>query len=634
MSFDVRADGGRALEDSCVSARVHMGGTPIAASHVGVTLVTPASATPRVRVRTNIPVNEPVVQVQLDTTCGGHIARTYTFLSELPNAAQTVAPVAEIINEPRKQIGDAASVGQAMVQPSSGARTKDVDQKAVAGKVRKSSASQERSPSRAVVASRRPDQPAAGSKVPSTAGTAAVSAAPRLVMEPLDVWLELPPALRLSVEPPRFAEKAVAQAPQHGAGAAEIWQMVNTAPEDLAALQQRAGENEKALKSLEAQLRQEKETGLEVRQGLKRVAAQRFPAWTVYGLAGLLALALLALAWQVRKGRRQALDAWRQSVALNGEHLQADGLSEADGTTVWPQAEEPGHAVTAFDVDPLDANATAPLDADVIEEAVQAYEQRVASVAQHPLPAVTRAQDIEHPEDLFDVLQQAEFFVSIGEHEQAVEGLRRHIVQHANSSPLAYLELLRLYHTLGRVSAFDGLRVGFEERFNAEVPSFATFQRGGKSLEDYDADLRRLESLWGSVGIVAELDRLMFRRDGAPAVTRFDLPAYEDLLLLLAIAQSGSGKGGDAASPSVAGKVFAATPEARSARPSLDTLAGDLSLEPSRQMQARAGSSAGGASTGSAQAPEIIAPDEVLKRDEDDGRFSLEPQDSGRRIVK
>jgi len=186
---------------------------------------------------------------------------------------------------------------------------------------------------------------------------------------------------------------------------------------------------------------------------------------------------------------------------------------------------------------------------------------------------------------------------------------------------------------LGRVAAFDELRASFEDRFNAEVPPFATFQRGGRSLEDYGTELQRIESLWGSADAVDELDRLMFRRGGGQDVARFDLPAYEDLLLLLAIAQSSAGK---ARGASVAPQRAAAVTGhgVKAASPSVDTLAGDLMLEPSRHMPVQGRGSADQGSSGSGSPPEIVAPDEMLAPDHDGVQFNLEPRDNGKRSVK
>lgn len=132
------------------------------------------------------------------------------------------------------------------------------------------------------------------------------------------------------------------------------------------------------------------------------------------------------------------------------------------------------------------------------------------------------------------------------------------------------------------------------------------------------------------------LDGLMFRRDDGAAVSRFDLPAYEDLLLLLAIARSGSGKGGDAALSSASGKGLVTTPEVKPAPPpSLDTLAGELMLAPSQQMPVHAGLSGNAGPTGDARAPEIVEPDDDPHAEDDNGlRLSLEPRDDGRRIVR
>src|SRR5256885_16486251 len=84
------------------------------------------------------------------------------------------------------------------------------------------------------------------------------------------------------------------------------------------------------------------------------------------------------------------------------------------------------------------------------------------------------------PGELFDVQQQAEFFISVGEHQQAIELLRSHIDTHEDSSPLAYLELLHLYYTLSRRDDFDQLRARFARHFNARVPAMPGFTDKGK----------------------------------------------------------------------------------------------------------------------------------------------------------
>lgn len=592
MSFDVRTDDGRELDDACVSARVDMGSTPVADNQVSVHLVQ-ASVQPHVQVRTRVPVDEPVVVVRLEVTCGGRMSRTYTFLSELPGEAQAPAPSVTVPSVPRGEM-----TGGGGRAPEEG-RAKSARQKASARATRKSPVSSTERRAKAKVKAAAP---------PETA--------PKLVMEPLDVWQGTPPDLHLSIDPPRFADAG--SAPAERQGAAETWQVLETPVQDLAKLSQRVDETEREVQALRAQLRQEQAAGLQAQQQLKRAVSERYAAWVVYGLAGLLVLALLGWGWLAWQRRRQTPDAWHRTMTLNDEELETDTLSEVVSPTVWPQTEEPDAPATKPVVETPSADPPAPSHEDEEDEVVPVPVQTPLAAVESAAPVALHVQDIEHPEDLFDVLQQAEFFISIGEHEQAIEGLRRHIAQHAASSPLAYLELLRLYHALGRAAAFDELRASFEERFNAEVPSFSTFQRGGRSLEDYPADLERIESLWGSAEVLDELDRLMFRRGGAQAVARFDLPAYEDLLLLLAITPSAAGKGrGAASAPPPAAAV------AKPARPSVDTLAGDLALAPSRPMPVQGAPSARRGAAGRARPPEIVAPEELP--------FDLEPRDHGGR---
>lgn len=630
LSFTVTADEARHLEDSCLSAQVRMGDTLVADRQTSVGLVSPQSILPRVRVRTSVPVNEPVVEVRLQATCGGNVSRVYTFLSSLPGVGaldvpRTSAEPAERGvggQAPRREPARSAGSGRAGEHENGAGRSTGVVQRGK-NQARPVSRARPSAPPGRPQSLSRPQEQA----LPVAADLPRASA-PRLVMEPLDVWLEAPPDLRLSIDPPQFGEPEAAQS--HSKEAAEVWKVLNTPPLELARLGTRVDEATKETQAAKKQLAGEQAQRLELERQLRELASERFSAWVVYGLSGLLAAALLLLAWQAWLRRRQDEAAWRQSVELHGEELSVDDLSESTEPTAWPQAQTAAESA----VEPLAPGPETRPPAVLFAEA----DRELAMTPQDPpsafestLPPALRVQEIEHPEELFDVLQQAEFFISIGEHEQAVGSLRRHIAQHPASSPLAYLELLRLYHTLGRVSAFDELSAGFADRFNAQVPPFATFQRGGRSLEDYGEELGRIESLWGSPQVLDELDRLMLHREGAQGLARFDLPAYEDLLLLLAIARSSSGKGRGASSSAAPRAAVVVTSSIKGGGRSVDTLAGDLVLEPSQPVPIH-GTSAGTSAADATASPQIVAPDPVP--DPDEIRFSLAPRDSGGRIIK
>lgn len=109
---------------------------------------------------------------------------------------------------------------------------------------------------------------------------------------------------------------------------------------------------------------------------------------------------------------------------------------------------------------------------------------------------------------------------------------QHHIAEHRETPPLAYLELLRLYHTLSRVDEFAQLRTQFMQFFNAQVPEFAGFHRTGRMLYHYTDALAEIEAEWTTPAVLGLLEKFLFRRSGAEAVEPFDLAAYDDLLLL------------------------------------------------------------------------------------------------------
>ena len=139
-------------------------------------------------------------------------------------------------------------------------------------------------------------------------------------------------------------------------------------------------------------------------------------------------------------------------------------------------------------------------------------------------------------EELFDVQQQSEFFVSLGQHEQAIGVLREHIAANPGTSALVYLDLLGVLHLLGRHDEYAAVAREFGQKFNAQVPDFEGFSAQGRSLEDYPDALARIMESWPSQGTAELIEELVFRKPGSPDES-FELPAYQELLLLYAVAR-------------------------------------------------------------------------------------------------
>lgn len=309
---------------------------------------------------------------------------------------------------------------------------------------------------------------------------------------------------------------------------------------------------ESDLALLRQQLSRNEVLSVELQQQLVQRDKESFSATVVYVLLGLLALALSLLAWLWMKRPTQAkVQAWHDSMALDTRDAIAthkellNGVEDPADSWIYPSV-PPDTAPM-----PVAPVAVAAPDSPwtVVKQVSMPLEPSTPVVPSKPevqaephipvpqAPAQT-APHLIHPEELFDVLQQAEFFISVGEHQQAIDVLRTHIDEYAEATPFAYLELLRLYHTLSHPDEFEALRAQFMQTFNAQVPVFAHFHRSGRMLYHYTEALAEIEAQWTSPSVLELLEKMAFRKPGAVSSQAFDLAAYDDLLLLLAIAQT------------------------------------------------------------------------------------------------
>jgi hypothetical protein len=139
-------------------------------------------------------------------------------------------------------------------------------------------------------------------------------------------------------------------------------------------------------------------------------------------------------------------------------------------------------------------------------------------------------------EELLDVHDKADFFMSIGEVDQAVAVLEGHVHDQVETSALPWMDLLELYHSLGRRMDFDRLRGEFRERFAAQVPDFEHFDQPTPSLENYSRALSRIVALWPTRRVLDVIEESIFRKPGLPGAEAFSLEAYRELVLLYHVA--------------------------------------------------------------------------------------------------
>lgn len=534
LTIEVQPDPGMDLASSCLAVQLVAGDVPVSAAQVRITpWPDMPGRRPAIRVQSSDIVREPVLTATVTAGCSGAVSRTYTYLTELPGS---VAPGAAPLDVTRLS-SPVRATPQRAVQPApvaSAAAEATVASTASSGRTLAGAEAPVPAPPPA------PKPPRKATAKPPTSAAAAAQAqpttsAPRLVMEPLD--LEGVAGLRISTE---LAQPPTPEDSPQRAQAAALWKALNAEPgqEDP-----RVHTLQSQLTQAQAQAGQERAQVVQLQAQLNEAQSEGVPSWWLYALglalAGTSALAG-GLAWRLRQARSHAADAWHEAAAMQPAatdmaKLQELGLAP-DSRDAWADSEMAA-AETVQAAAPVPATPAAPPQAPEAPSAPPAKQPEPASAA--PNTSSVPLAGMVNPEDLFDIVQQAEFYVSIGEHDLAIGELRQHIAERGSSSPFSYLELLRLYHQLGRIEAFDLLRSQFMEHFNAEVPEFSHFAQQGAGLEIYTDALADIEAQWTSNSVLELLESFLFLHpDRASPAPRFDLAAYDDLLLLLAIAQT------------------------------------------------------------------------------------------------
>ncbi|MDQ7956175.1 MAG: hypothetical protein RET84_09720, partial [Pseudomonadota bacterium] len=370
----------------------------------------------------------------------------------------------------------------------------------------------------------------------------------------------LPPTPPAS-EPARTDAAAIAPQPAASAPSAPTPAPVPT-PEAVRDAQ-RTVALEQALASLREQTARNEQTLLEMRRELAAARESRYSNPLVYALVLLLLLALAALVWMWLASRRAAQSVWwpEGGGAAPVRSSRLGGLDDAADT--YPGENDAGadralaagaaasavasgaasHGVPSGFIDP-DAPRSAEDPASDVQHA-----DFGATTLPGELPPTTRSVNTE---ELFDVQQQAEFFLSLGQHEQAIAVLSEYVADHPDTSALAYLELLRIFHSLGRMLDYERVRRQCQQALNVRVPSFDEFhQDAGRPLDHHNEVLQRIEEHWPGPESLPVIEELLFRRPGEDGQPTFDLAAYRELLMLYAMAQE-QPVGGDSQRPSLA----------------------------------------------------------------------------------
>lgn len=546
VTIPVTLDAAARADDLCPVAEVLMGETRMPAAQVTVRVEPGAAGTAVVRIRTLRPVNEPVVTINLRLACAQQVTRQYVLLSEQP---AEIGAVAALAPAPAPVPAVAAAGTTARGQAQGGASSGTPDAPAATGRG-PSTASRSRA-SRSPNGEGRPAPPdsrgvAAGRAeraLPPQRGSNRNRVTSRLQMDLLDGLPPGDPHLRFSPE----LVTAPTTSDQVRAQAAALWRALNAQPQDLLRGLQRVQALENDLKALRGLVAANDRTLLDLREELNQARQQRTLTLAIIALLALL-LSAGAVTWWLRRGERPGSAQW-----WSGRGAAASGAGAAAAATgrimdVDLQVDEsifkslkespPIYPQMRDQVRGLEPQASVPAPAPVTVAAAppaaasgaraSGFHSGFQSSFQGSQAASMR---MVKAEELVDIQQQADFFMSLGQADQAVEVLENHIRDNVETSALVWLDLLAIYRAIKRPADYEALRSEFHRVFNAEVPPYDATPTVSGGLEDYPRALTRIAALWPSPKVMDVIEESIFRRPGGDSEP-FDLEAYRELVML------------------------------------------------------------------------------------------------------
>jgi len=485
-----------------------------------------------VRVAANATVNEPVVTVYLRAVCGQKSSRSYVLLADMVTELAPL-PVATAPSV-RTTVAPATSVAEPMpVQKSAGVMSNNGSRSTVDARTKRPELKSE-------------------PKFNSQQSTKAVtSSRPRLKLALMDLGPERDPTLKISDEltvlPVEDLQKRVE--------ALALWRSLNATPQDIlrdgARLQAMDGE----MKGLREQTVKNQKALLDFAGRLERAEAERYANPLVYGLITLLAACGLGMAYawtRLRRHNRGDAPWWggQEPPGANG-FSDVGGVDRGIGQSpdLKPEmARETVSAVSeeAFAPPPAPISEGGEVDIDLhLGESVFSNLEPVSASTVRAVSKPSPPRDFANStgatlraintKEMLDVRQQAEFFMTLGQHEDAIAILENCIRDNEESNPLVFLDLLKMLHTLSRKTEYDRYRDGFDALFTGRVPSFSNFYQSGNALEAYPEVCSQIAALWPSKDAVHFIENCLVRtRENSQQ--EFELEAFRDLLLLHSIA--------------------------------------------------------------------------------------------------
>lgn len=542
LTIPLQSNADEDVSGLCVGADVYFGESAVESSHVTARL-DGAGAAAVIRVSVRKPVDEPIVTLYLKTGCQQQTTRKYVLLSDFSSEIQpAVVPLAA---DPVPRTANARPVASEIASPATPLPAPASPGRRVAPNRAVADATAISQPGPAVpnpLAAPRPG--ATASPKPVVPKKRVATGAGRLELLPLELTQEWEPSLRSTNQLSLPAGEADIQKRLQ---AAALWRAISASPEEIL---QEAGKRaalQAELRDLVASSQANQLAIAALNNQLQAAHAQRVRNPVVYVLLALLAACGAALVY-ARSGRFAKAGGgapwWQGAGEGGGAQTAASQWREASGGAADPLATKPDPAMGApASVQPAPASVDIPLSDSVLPaHSTDGIVGAGPTGSSRQLAAAdSRPTDFTHSHlgalrainthEMVDARQQADFFVALGQHDEAVSVLYGALSQGSESNPHIYLDLIALLHKLSRKDDYEKLRLVFNALYTCHLPAYGAYA-GGRGLLEYPDLLQPLVSLWASPVAVEYVVKCLVRDDTDSADCAIDREAFEDLLLL------------------------------------------------------------------------------------------------------
>ncbi len=535
VNVPVRLEPGEDVAAVCVAADILYADSRVNGSQVRV-YAEPGNTRDEatVRIRSTVPVDEPVVNIYLKVGCGQAMTRKYVLLTEVPvdYTAQSEAPRSRALLAPSVRAandrfdGAGATSGRVAAPPVEGGIGVRVPGRGSSASPTEPMAAVSRKPAGPAAATRPASGPAPVRSIVRKPETAAGKS--RLRLDPADLLLERDPVLRASMDLLSIPQEQDVGARR--AEAAAWWRAINATPEQILGDARRIQALQADVASLRSQNQKSEAVVADLKLRVQQAQAERYANGLVYALVVAMLATLGVAGYFWNRSRKQAQE--RQWWGAQEDAVDSAGdLFAPDEAPDLASSGSAGGQGAAVDID-LGGGSGSMRSADAFA-ARPGLGVLDSGDFQTSLTGSGRAVKVE---ELLDVQQQADFFISLGQYDQAIATLRNHIADNVETSALAYLDLLKIYHLQKREKDYALVRKEFNDVFNAEIPEFSAFGQQTRGLQSYESAMSRITDLWPTPKVLEVIEESIFRKPGQGRQV-FDLEAYRELLMLYSIAK-------------------------------------------------------------------------------------------------